>query len=120
MNKYDDVLDLCYDYSAGYEGYMLTHIVVFWLKKELSEEELTTFEKEVRSLENIPSVEQIHVGKPASTKKRAVIDNSYDFCLTVMLRDIAAHDSYQEDPLHMAFINNCSHMWDRVKIYDAD
>ena len=65
---------------------MLLHIVLFWLKKDLSEEELKTFENEVRSLENISSVEQLHVGKPASTTKRPVIDDSYDFCLTVMLK----------------------------------
>ena len=99
---------------------MLLHIVVFWLKKDLSEEELTTFENEVRSLENISSVEQLHVGKPASTTKRPVIDDSYDFCLTVMLKDLAAHDDYQEDPLHLDFIKNCSHMWEQVKIYDAN
>ena len=75
---------------------MLSHIVVFWLKKDLTEKELSTFENEVRSLENISSVEQIHVGKPASTMKRPVIDDTYDFCLTVMLRDVAAHDTYQQ------------------------
>ena len=98
---------------------MLLHIVVFWLKKDLTKEELTTFENEVRSLENISSVEQLHVGKPASTAKRPVIDDSYDFCLTVMLIDIVAHDTYQEDPLHLDFIKHCSHMWEKVKIYDA-
>jgi hypothetical protein len=98
---------------------MLLHIVLFWLKKNLSEEELTTFENEVISLENISSVEQLHVGKPATTPNRPVIDDSYDFCLTVMLRDISAHDTYQNDPLHLNFIKNCSHMWEKVKIYDA-
>lgn len=99
---------------------MLTHIVVFWLKKDISEKELSTFENQVRSLENISSVEQIHVGKPASTMKRPVIDDSFDFCLTVVLKDIAAHDTYQQDPLHLDFIKNCSHMWEKVKIYDAE
>lgn len=113
-------MHLYYDYIAGYLYNMLLHIVVFWLKKDLSEEELKTFENEVRSLENISSVEQLFVGKPASTTKRPVIDDSYDFCLTVMLRDIAGHDTYQEDPLHLEFIKNCSHMWEKVKIYDAD
>ena len=113
-------MHLYYDYLAGYLCNMLLHIVVFWLKKDLSEEELTTFENEVRSLENISSVEQLYVGKPASTTKRPVIDDSYDLCLTVMLKDIASHDSYQEDPLHLDFIKNCSHMWEKVKIYDAD
>jgi len=49
-----------------------------------------------------------------------VIDDSYDFCLTVILKDLAAHDKYQEDEIHLGFIEACSHMWERVKIYDAE
>ena len=98
---------------------MLVHIVVFWLKKDLIKDDLVFFEKEVRSLEKIPSVEQLYVGQPAKTTKRPVIDDSYDFCLTVVLKDIASHDAYQEDPVHLEFIKNCSHMWEQVKIYDA-
>ena len=99
---------------------MLVHIVVFWLKKDLIKDDLVFFEKEVRSLEKIPSVEQLHIGQLMKTTKRPVIDDSYNFCLTVVLKDIASHDAYQEDPLHLEFIKNCSHMWEQVKIYDAD
>jgi len=99
---------------------MLVHIVLFWLKKDLSNDDLIIFEKEVSSLEKISSVEHLYVGQPAGTTKRPVIDDSYDFCLTVVLKDIAAHDAYQEDPIHLEFIKNCSHMWEQVKIYDAE
>lgn len=99
---------------------MLLHVVVFWLKDDLSDHDVVMFEKEVRSLENINSVDQLFLGRPASTTKRPVIDDSYTFCLTVVLKDVAAHDAYQEDPLHLEFIKKCSHMWERVKIYDAE
>jgi hypothetical protein len=99
---------------------MLIHTVLFWLKKDLTDEDLTLFEQKLRALEKISSVEQMFLGRPSSTTKRPVIDDTYDFCLTVALKDLTAHDVYQEDPLHLAFIENCSHMWERVKIYDAD
>ena len=99
---------------------MLTHTVLFWLKKDLPENELFEFEKKLHDLKQISSVEQLWVGTPASTPKRPVIDDSYDFCLTVILKDLAAHDKYQEDEIHLGFIEACSHMWDRVKIYDAE
>ena len=99
---------------------MLVHIVLFWLKKDLSKDDLIIFEKEVSSLGKISSVENLNLGQPAATTKRPVIDDSYDFCLTVVLKDIAAHDAYQEDPTHLEFIKNCSHMWEKVKIYDAE
>jgi hypothetical protein len=99
---------------------MLVHIVLFWLKNDLSKDDLAFFEKEVSSLEKISSVEHLYVGQPAGTTKRPVIDDSYDFCLTVVLKDVAAHDAYQEDSIHLEFIKKCSHMWEKVKIYDAD
>lgn len=99
---------------------MLIHTVIFWLKKDLSEDDFLFFEKEVGSLEQISSVNQLYVGRPGNTTKRPVIDDSYNFCLTVVLKDVAAHDAYQEDPIHLDFIKNCSHMWERVKIYDAE
>ena len=99
---------------------MLVHTVLFWLKNDLTDEERNGFEKELRALQAISSVDQLHVGRPASTTKRPVIDDTYDFCLTVLLCDVAAHDQYQEDPLHLEFIQKCSHLWERVKIYDAE
>ncbi len=99
---------------------MLVHVVVFWLKEDLTPSDLDSFDREVRSLEKIPSVDQLFVGRPADTTKRPVIDDSYNFCLTVVLRDVKAHDSYQSDPIHLEFIKKCSHMWERVKIYDAE
>jgi hypothetical protein len=30
-----------------------------------------------------------------------------------------AHDAYQQDPLHQAFLAN-KELWERVQIYDAD
>ena len=99
---------------------MLIHTVIFWLRKDLTHEDLALFEQELCLLEKISTVEQLFIGRPSATAKRPVIDDTYDFCLTVALKNLAAHDVCQEDPLHLAFIENCSHMWERVKIYDAD
>ncbi|MGA1115860.1 MAG: Dabb family protein [Opitutales bacterium] len=99
---------------------MLNHTVIFWLKKELSDQDKKIFHHELEKLGMIESVHQLYIGSPASTTNRPVIDNSYDYCLTVILEDISAHDIYQQDPIHLKFIENCAHMWDKVKIYDAD
>ena len=103
--------------QANYE-YAYSHSFIL-VERESIREGLTIFEQEI-SLSNISSVEQLFVGRPARTTKRPVIDDSYDFCLTVVLKDLAAHDDYQEDPIHLNFIKKCSHMWKQVKIYDAE
>jgi hypothetical protein len=99
---------------------MLNHTVIFWLKKELSAQDKEMFYQELEKLGMIESVHQLHIGSPAATTKRPVIDHSYDFCLTVILENISAHDLYQQDPIHLNFIEKCAQMWDKVKIYDAD
>ena len=99
---------------------MLIHTVLFWLKPELSKEDFSSFEENLGKLKDIQSIDFAHIGKPANTSKRPVIDDSYDYCLTVGLENLEAHDNYQEDKIHLDFIKNCSQMWDRVLIYDAE
>ena len=36
------------------------------------------------------------------------------------MKDMAAHDAYQVDPLHTAFVQQFSGHWQRVVIYDAE
>lgn len=98
---------------------MLVHTVYFWLKPDTTEENIDFFFKQVKSLANIKSVKGFHTGKPATTPPREVVDQSYDCGLTVILDDLPGHDAYQIDPIHLTFIKNCSHLWEKVKIYDA-
>jgi len=68
----------------------------------------------------IKAVDRVYVGTPAATAKRPIIDDSYSVALTVLCRDVAAHDAYQVDPIHLAFVEKCKAMWTRVQIYDAE
>ena len=99
---------------------MLVHTVYFWLKPELTAEQRAAFRGGVESLGGISSVEKIYVGTPAKTEKRPIIDDSYSVALTVLCRDVAAHDAYQVDPIHLAFVNQFKTFWTRVQIYDAE
>lgn len=95
------------------------HVVNFWLKKDLTDAQRKTFLKGVQSLGTIETVDVFHVGYPASTD-RPVIDRSYDICLICMFADKAGHDAYQEDPIHDAFRDTCTPLWDKVLIYDSE
>ena len=99
---------------------MLTHTVIFWLKEGLTQEDRKLFFEEVKTLTTIDSVERSFLGTPASTPKRPVVDDSYDCALSVGLKDLDAHDHYRADPIHLAFIERCRHLWEKVIIYDAD
>jgi len=98
---------------------MFVHVVNFWLKKGLSKEDIALFEAGVQSLGTVETVIQFNVGKPAGTD-RPVIDRSYDYCLLTVFNDEAGHDFYQVAPIHLEFIKNCAHLWDKVLIYDSE
>jgi hypothetical protein len=99
---------------------MLVHTVLFWLKEDNSESQRAAFREGLESLRGISAVDTLYVGTPAATPVRPVIDTSYSFMLTVILRDLAAQDAYQEDPIHLAFVEKFKSFWDKVVIYDAD
>jgi len=99
---------------------MLVHTVYFWLKPELTAAQRADFRRGVESLAGIKSVEKIYVGTPAKTTQRPIIDDSYSVALTVLCQDVAAHDVYQVDPIHHAFIEKFKAFWSRVQIYDAE
>ena len=98
---------------------MLIHNVFFWLKPGLSEEETLRFVEGAQSLLTIESVSSGYVGKPASTESRPIIDRSYDYALLVAFENVAAHDAYQDHPVHDKF-RELAHLWSRVQIYDVE
>ncbi|SDR99258.1 Dabb family protein [Opitutus sp. GAS368] len=99
---------------------MLFHNVYFWLKPELTPARRVEFRRGVETLTGIKSVMKVTVGAPAKTGPRPVIDHSYDVALIVQCRDVAAHDAYQADPIHLAFIAKFKSSWTRVQIYDSE
>ena len=99
---------------------MLIHTVIFWLKKNLNAEDRSQFFQGVEKLGEIQSVEHNFIGTPANTTKRPVVDDTYDCAITVVLKNLKDHDLYQVDPIHLNFIKECSHLWEKVQIFDAD
>ncbi len=99
---------------------MLIHTVFFWLKPGLSAAQRADFRRGVESLGAIASVERAYLGPPAPTPARAVVDASVSRGLTVIFRDAAAHEAYQIDPVHRAFVAQFQDRWIRVQVYDFE
>lgn len=95
------------------------HHVFFWLKNPGSIADRDKLVEGVKSLRAIETVREIHVGIPADTEKRPVVDNSYAVSELMFFDDIAGQNVYQDHPLHKKFIENYSHLWERVVVYDS-
>ena len=97
---------------------MFVHTVFFWLKHPENNDDRNALQAGLESLRSIKAIQDVYVGKPADTR-RPVVDHSYDFSLTFVFADRAAHDVYQAHPVHQEFVAECAHFWERVQIYDA-
>ena len=98
---------------------MFVHHVLFWLKDNLSSEDIQKFEAGVQSLLQIEHVKYGDIGKPAATD-RPVIDRSYSYSLLTVFEDETGHDAYQPHPVHKKFVSECSGLWEKVVIYDSE
>lgn len=97
----------------------LAHHVFFWLKNPASKEDLNELIAGLRTLEKIESVKRLHIGVPASTEKRPVVDSSYSASELMFFDDVEGQNIYQEHPIHKRFIERCSHLWEKVVVYDS-
>ena len=98
---------------------MLVHHVFFWLKKPSSKEDQAKLVEGVKTLSKIETIRQLHVGVPADTEKRPVVDNSYGVSELIFFDDVAGQNTYQDHPIHKKFIADYAHLWEKVIVYDA-
>ncbi len=97
---------------------MFTHHVFFWLKNKTSDADREDLLAGLQTLAAIEPKISIHIGVKASTN-RPVIDTTYDFSLLLIFKDLAEQESYQVHPIHLEFVKNCQHLWEKVTIYDS-
>ena len=95
----------------------IIHHVFFWLKNPGGDTERALIEG-LSTLKNIPQVKKLLIGTPASTEKREVVDNSFHVSELMYFDTVEDQDAYQVHPVHKAFVEKYSHLWDKVVVYD--
>ena len=95
------------------------HNVFFWLKNPASTEDAKALVTGIRTLFDVPTVQDAHLGKPAPTD-RSVIDNTYSYHLMLTFASLEDQNTYQLHPIHLTFVDDCAHLWDKVLVYDSD
>ena len=97
----------------------VVHHVFFWLKNPKSKEDLAKLLAGLRTLGAIETVKAIHIGVPAETEQRGVVDASYSASEILFFDDVAGQNAYQVHPIHQKFVADCQHLWERVVVYDV-
>ncbi|MEM9261116.1 MAG: Dabb family protein [Bacteroidota bacterium] len=96
----------------------MIHTVYFWLIPGLNEAERADFVRGAEALATAPTVLQFFGGGPAATTPREVTDHSFDYCIHLFFADVAAHEAYQIDPVHLKFVDEQAHKFGTVKVLD--
>lgn len=94
------------------------HHVYFWLKNPDSKADLEQLVAGLKKLSNVKTIQQFHIGKPAATR-RDVIESGYAVSWFTQFANAADEEHYQTDPIHLKFIEECSHLWSKVIVYDS-
>ena len=97
----------------------VVHHVFFWLKNPQSKEDLAALLAGIHTLAKIETVRGLHVGIPASTEQRPVVESSYSASEMIFFDNVQDEATYQVHPLHQKFIKDCSHLWNRVMVFDS-
>lgn len=97
----------------------LMHHVFFWLKNPDSAEDLEKLIEGIQSLSKIKSLRMFQLSLPANTPARPVIDSTYSISLFTSFDDVAGHNLYQDDPIHLKFVETYSNLWNKVVVYDS-
>lgn len=94
------------------------HTVFFWFNEGVNEEQKNDFIEGLNTLKDVETVREFYIGPPAGTP-REVVDNSYDYALILHFDDKAGQDTYQDHPIHQAFVQAQEGVWERVQVYDT-
>ncbi len=97
----------------------LMHHVFFWLKEPDNQAHRVQFEKAIQKLLKVETIKMSHFGTPASTEKRDVVDNSFTYSYMVLFDSIEDQETYQVHPVHLDFVEQNSHLWEKVIVYDS-
>jgi hypothetical protein len=94
------------------------HHVYFWLKNPRSVADRDKLVEGLTKLSKVTTIKNFHIGKPAPTN-RDVIETGYAVSWFTLFDTDADQASYQTDPIHLKFVEDYSHLWQKVIVYDS-
>ncbi|NBA77922.1 twin-arginine translocation signal domain-containing protein [Emticicia sp. ODNR4P] len=95
------------------------HHVYFWLKNPSSEADKNKLIEGLTGLSKVPTIRFHHIGTPASTN-RSVIERGYSISWMLFFDNLEEEEIYQKHPIHLKFVEDYSHLWEKVIVYDSE
>jgi hypothetical protein len=97
---------------------VFVHHVYFWLKNPASEADRKKLIEGLTALAKVPTIRMHNIGLPATTN-RSVIERSYAVSWLCFFDNLEEEEIYQKHPIHLKFVEDYSHLWEKVIVYDS-
>ncbi len=97
---------------------VFVHHVYFYLKNSKNQADTAKLIEGLKILSKVSEIQFVHIGTPASTS-RSVIEKGYDVSWLLFFKNLEDEEIYQKHPVHLKFIEDYSHLWERVIVYDS-
>jgi hypothetical protein len=98
---------------------LLAHNVYFTLKDKSPEAKKKLVDACKKYLAKHPGTVFFAAGTLCEELDREVNDRGFDVGLHLVFKDKAAHDKYQDAPLHLQFIEENKSNWEKVRVFDS-
>jgi len=97
----------------------MEHHVYFWLNEsQQNPADRAAFEQCLAGLFEIDLVKGGRWAIPAKVMERPVVDQSWDYALSMQFDSVEDQDAYQIHPKHYEFIDANKHRWTKVLVTD--
>jgi len=95
------------------------HYLLFWLKPDLSAEQVEEFKQFFEGLKKLPYVKNVRYGKPAASSPRAVLDNSFTYNASMEFATLEELEAYGKLPGHLALVAKYKPYFERMMVHDT-
>lgn len=95
------------------------HYLLFWLKPELTEKQVTDFAQFFEELHKLPYLKSLHYGRPANSSPRKVLDNSFTYNVVMTFDSLEDLETYGKLPKHLETVKKYSVFWDKMQVHDS-
>jgi len=94
------------------------HHVFFWLREPANVDARKQFELGLQNLIKVQQIQLSHIGTPVESP-REVVDDSFTYSYMAFFKNKEDQEIYQTHPIHLQFIEDCQHLWEKVIVYDT-
>ncbi len=98
---------------------MYFHYLLFWLREDLSEQEVKDFENFFEGLKKLPYQKNLRYGKPAASSPRAVLDNTFTYNASMEFDSLEELEAYGQLPEHLALVQKYKPFFERMLVHDT-